>query len=44
MSKEEIKEYLKNNLKIVWKQERNHLYIALKLEDYIISKIHFEQD
>ena len=43
MSKEEIKEYLKNNLKIVWEQERNKLYIALKLEGDIISKIHFEQ-
>lgn len=40
-----IKEYLKQALKIEWRRNlQGDLYIALLLEDNIISKIPFEQD
>lgn len=45
MNKEEIKNYLKGNLKIDWKYEgRDRLYVALTLEGEVISKIPFAQD
>lgn len=42
MNKEEIRRYLKDNLKlgIIW--DDCHYYICLKLDDEIISKIKFE--
>ena len=46
VTKEEIKEYLKNNLKIAWDynyDKYEHL-LVLKLEGQIISKIPFELD
>ena len=47
MNKEDIKQYLYNNLKIKWLTEGkwgDELYIALVLEGQVISKIPFEQD
>lgn len=45
MDKEEIKQYLKENLKIDWKYEgRDKLYMALILEGDVISKMPFAQD
>mgnify|MGYP007101867135 CR=1 FL=1 len=47
MSKEEIKEYLKNALKIKWATSGkcgDDLYIALTLDGEVISKIPFAQD
>lgn len=38
-----IRNYLKKNLKIEWTYQGNKLYVALKLENEIISKIPFEQ-
>ena len=39
----EVKNYLKKNLKIQWYHTGEKLYVALKLENEIISKIPFEQ-
>ena len=45
MNKEEIKQYLKENLKIDWKYEGyGKLYVVLTLEGEVISKMPFAQD
>jgi hypothetical protein len=45
MNKEEIKNYLKENLKIDRKYDGyNKLYVVLKLEGEVISKMPFAQD
>ncbi len=44
MNKEEIKNYLKDNLKLVWHYYGpDKLFIELQLEGEIISKLPFEQ-
>lgn len=40
---EEIKNYLKDNLRIKWHYQSDNLYICLVLGDEIISKMPFEQ-
>lgn len=42
--KEEIKNYLKENLKMDWMYTGDKLYIALKLENEVISKMRFHQE
>lgn len=44
MDKEELKQYLKDNLTINWVHIGERLYITLELEREIISKIEFAQD
>ena len=44
MNKEEIKNYLKENLKIDWMYTDNKLYIVLELEGEVISKMRFNQE
>ena len=45
MNKEEIKNYLKENLKIDWMYIGDgKLYIVLKLEGEVISKMKFNQE
>lgn len=43
MEKEEVKQYIKDNLKIIWQYEDDKLFIKLELEGETISKIPFEQ-
>ena len=43
MNKEEVKKYIKDNLKLVWHYEKDNLYIELRLENEVISKLPFEQ-
>lgn len=45
MDKKELKEYLKENLKIDWRYEGyDRLYVVLTLEGEVISKMPFAQD
>ena len=45
MNKEEIKNYLKENLKIDWMYTVDgKLYIVLKLENEVISQMRFHQE
>ena len=43
MDKEELVNFLSENLKIKWKYEGGELYLLLMLDGKIISKIPFEQ-
>ena len=43
MDKEELVQFLSENLNIKWKYESGELYLALVLDGKIISKIPFEQ-
>lgn len=40
---QEDKEYLKTHLKIEWQYYKDELYLCLKLEEEVISKIKFGQ-
>jgi hypothetical protein len=45
MNKEEIKNYLKENLKMDWMYTGDgKLYIVLKLENEVISQMRFHQE
>lgn len=44
MDKEQLKDYLRKNLKIDWMYTGDDLYITLQLEGGVISKIPFAQD
>jgi hypothetical protein len=44
MVNEEFKQYLKDNLKLVWHFDKGELFIKLRLENELISKIPFARD
>ena len=45
MTKNELKQYLKDNLEIVWRYDTNYnLYLAIELEGETISRVEFERD
>lgn len=41
MTKEEIKDYIKNNLKLSWEFKNGKYYIVLKIEDEKITELNF---
>ena len=41
MTQEEIKKYLKDNLKLSWEYKYKSYYIVLKLEDEKITELEF---
>ena len=47
MTKNELKQYLKDNLEIVWRYEYDtnyDFYLAIELEGETISRVEFERD
>ena len=43
MTKEELKQYLKDNLKLTWHYQGDELFLMILLEYEVISKVRFEQ-
>ena len=41
MNQEEIKEYLKENLKLHWEKRRGNFYIVLTIDDEEITELNF---
>ena len=44
MNKDEVRDYIKDNLKLDWKYMDGKLYIVLLLEGKIIDKMRFAQE
>lgn len=41
---EKIRQYIKDNLDIDWKEEGDRLYLCLILDGEVISRVRFAQD